>query len=120
MPPLVERNKLICSIPPYTTPFPCAFVIGDLPQLLLPRSCLCKSLGSYAERAAYSGAREANDFLEARIAAQRIPQRTQAQVAVSVVARSFDEGFKLLKRQFAFACPGADDGEANLYVWLSV
>ena len=39
-----------------------------------------------------------DDFLEARIAAQRIPQRTQPQVAVIVVARSFGEGFKLPER----------------------
>ena len=61
-----------------------------------------------------------NDFFEARIAAQRIPQRAQAQVAISVAARSFAERFKLPKRQFAFACPGTDDSEAKLYVWLSV
>src|SRR6266853_5547227 len=60
-----------------------------------------------------------DDFLEARIAAQRIPQRAQAQVAISVGARSFGEGFKLPKRQFTFACPGTDDRKANLCVWLS-
>src|SRR6059058_4895548 len=59
------------------------------------------------------------DFLEARIAAQRIPQRAQAQVAISVLARSFDEGFKLPKRQLTFACPGTDHLKANLCVWLS-
>src|SRR6266480_8062720 len=60
-----------------------------------------------------------DDFFKPRIAAQGIPQRAQAQVAISVVARSFGEGFKLPKRQFTFACPGTDDGKAHLYVRLS-
>src|SRR5438045_9223746 len=55
-----------------------------------------------------------NDFFEAGIAAQGIPHRIQAQVAISVGARSFGEGFKLPKRQFAFACPRTDDGKAGL------
>ena len=59
-----------------------------------------------------------DDFLEARIAAQRIPQRAQAQVTISVVARSFGEGFKLPKRQLTFACPGTGDGKAGPCVWL--
>ena len=54
-----------------------------------------------------------DDFLEARVAAQRIPHRIQAKVAISVRARSFDEVFKLSKRQLAFACPGADDGKPH-------
>ena len=62
---------------------------------------------------------KATIFSKPRIAAQRIPQRAQAQVAISVEARSFGEGFKLPKRQFTFACPGTDDGKAHLYVWLS-
>ena len=49
-----------------------------------------------------------------------VPERVQAQVAISVVTRSLGEGFKLLKHQFAFACPGTDDGKAHLYVWLSI
>ena len=60
-----------------------------------------------------------DDFFEARVAPQRIPHRTQAQVAISVGARSFGEGFKLPKRQFTFACPGTDDRKVKLYIWLS-
>src|SRR5436190_14875733 len=60
------------------------------------------------------GRERGDDFLEAWIAPQRIPQRTQAQVAISVVARSFGEGFKFPKCQFTFACPGTDDGKAHL------
>src|SRR5438046_9874342 len=47
-----------------------------------------------------------NDFFEAWIAAQRIPHRTQAEVAVSIGARDFDKGFKVAKTQFTLACPG--------------
>src|SRR5207249_10783465 len=65
------------------------------------------------------GRERGDDFLEARISPQGIPQRAQAQVAISVAARSFDEGFKLPKRHPTFACPGTDDGKPHLYVRLS-
>ncbi len=69
---------------------------------------------SYLETISF-GRERGDDFFEARIAAQRIPHRTQAQVAISVGARTFGEGFKLPERQFAFACPGTDDGKTGLY-----
>src|SRR5207248_3793821 len=65
------------------------------------------------------GSEGGDDFLEAWIAAQRIPHRAQAQVAISVGARSFGEGFKLPKRQFSLACPGTDHRKVNLCAWLS-
>ena len=43
------------------------------------------------------GAKEATIFSK-RITAQRIPHRTQAEVAVSIGARNFDKRFKLAKR----------------------
>src|SRR5438876_8299732 len=64
--------------------------------------------------------REGGDNLfKPRIAAQGIPHRAQAQVAISVRAWSLDEGFKLPNLQFTFACPGTDHRKVNLCEWLS-
>src|SRR5207253_1517041 len=52
-----------------------------------------------------------NDFFEARVAAQRIPHRTQAQVAITWTRRYSGELLKLLKCQVTFARPGTNHGK---------
>src|SRR5437763_1286299 len=46
-----------------------------------------------------------NDFFETRIAAQRIPHRIQAQVAIAWTAWDSGDHLKVLKRQLTFARP---------------
>src|SRR6266480_8092481 len=51
------------------------------------------------------------DFFEARIAAQGIPHRIQAQFAITWTRRDSGERLELLKRQFTFARPGTNHGK---------
>ena len=64
---------------------------------LTRRPAFAKATAWLVDTALFWGKR-VYDFFEARITAQRIPHRTQAEVAVSIGARNFDKGFKLAKR----------------------
>src|SRR5207245_11422482 len=52
-----------------------------------------------------------DDFLETRIATQRIPEWVQFQPAVCYRARNPYQDIQLLQGEFFFASPGTDDGE---------
>src|SRR4029077_11104400 len=54
-----------------------------------------------------------DDFLKARIAAQRIPNGTQTQFAVGWTEGDFREGFELANGQLTFASPRADLGKIS-------
>src|SRR5207248_10049022 len=60
-----------------------------------------------------------DDFFEARIAAQRVPHRIQAQIAISWTTRNFGDGFKLLERQISFSHPGTNHGKGPCCTYLS-
>src|SRR6266700_4093652 len=49
-----------------------------------------------------------DDFFEARIAAQRLPTRIEAEIAVRCASRDFRESFQLLNSQVVFASLRAD------------
>src|SRR5947209_14650875 len=51
------------------------------------------------------------DRFEARLAAERIPERVQAQLAIAERTRKAGDGFQLLERRIGFARPRINDGE---------
>jgi hypothetical protein len=56
------------------------------------------------------GFQRADDFFEARIAAQRVPKRQQFQLAIAEVTRMADRHDKLFTGQIFFANPPSDHG----------
>src|SRR6478672_11066056 len=92
-----------------------------MPSSLPSTACEVKRFSKVVHRASASFLwREGgNDFFKPRIAAQRIPHRVQAQVAIAWTAWDSGDGFKLLKRQLTFARPRTDHGKVPFHISIS-